>query len=208
MYPPNDDVELRGGGMSDPFPSGALDSALGGSPASSGTRATFELWVGPFAGRALDVVSFVGREAISKLFAFDVLVVVDEGEDLLDRALLGLPATFTMQVAGEPPRIVQGIIASVELGAHTTYRGKRAFELRVVPRLWQLKKRITSRIFQDRTVRRLSASCSMVRACRTPSTFCSRMRSELIACSTVRATSRSSRESPPKRASSGTSSIQ
>jgi hypothetical protein len=152
MYYSSDDVELCGGGMSDPFPSGVLDSAFGGSPASSGTRATFELWVGPFAGRALDVVSFVGREAISRLFAFDVLVVADGGEDLLDHALIGLPATFTMQVTGEPPHIVQGIIASVETGAHTTYRGKRAFELRVVPRLWQLKKRVTSRIFQDRAV--------------------------------------------------------
>ena len=138
--------------MSDPFPSGGLDSALGGSPASAGTRATFELWVGPFVGRALDVVSFVGREAISKLFAFDVLVVANEGEDLLDRALIGLPATFTMQVAGEPPRIVQGIIASIQTSGHTIHRGKRAFELRVVPRLWQLKKRITSRIFQEHTV--------------------------------------------------------
>src|SRR5512132_2800493 len=82
---PNDDVEFCSGGMSEPFPSGVLDSALGGAPASTGTRATFELSVGPFAGRALDVVSFVGREAISKLFAFDVLVVANEGEDLLDR---------------------------------------------------------------------------------------------------------------------------
>ena len=93
MYSPNDDVELCGGEMSDSFPSGVLDSALGGAPASTGTRATFELSVGPFAGRALDVVSFVGREAISKLFAFDILVVANEGEDLLDRALIGLPAT-------------------------------------------------------------------------------------------------------------------
>ena len=152
MYSPNDDVELCGGEMSDPFPSGVVDSALGGAPASTGTRATFELSVGPFAGRALDVVSFVGREAISKLFAFDVLVVANEGEDLLDRALIGLPATFTMQVAGETSRIVQGIIASVQTSGHTIYRGKRAFELRVVPRLWRLKKRITSRIFQDHTV--------------------------------------------------------
>jgi type VI secretion system secreted protein VgrG len=114
--------------------------------------ADFELWVGPFARRQLEVVSFRGREAVSKLFSFDVRVLARAGEDAIEASLVGLPATLVIPIDGEGPRLVQGVVASIRHEGGATAGRRRAFVLRLVPRLWLLKQRTTSRVFQELTV--------------------------------------------------------
>jgi type VI secretion system secreted protein VgrG len=79
-------------------------------------------------------------------------VDVDASDALdLERGTLLEPATLTLHVAGGEPRQVRGIVAAVEAqGAFQ--QGRHAFRLRLVPRLWLLGKRKTSRIFQDMSV--------------------------------------------------------
>lgn len=61
------------------------------------------------------------------------------------------PATLLIQNPARPPRIVQGIVASVRPEAAVA-RGRRSYRIRVVPRLWLLKHRVTSRVFQEMSV--------------------------------------------------------
>nr|WP_269749932.1 type VI secretion system tip protein TssI/VgrG [Polyangium fumosum] len=100
--------------------------------------------------RSFEVVSFKGREEMSKPYAFDVLVLAAPDVDLQD--LLGRPATLSFNIPSRAPRLVRGIIASVEPQVPSADQGRQACRLRLVPRLWLLRHRVTSRICQDRTV--------------------------------------------------------
>jgi type VI secretion system secreted protein VgrG len=123
-----------------------------GGPASGSPAAPFALAAGSFAAGPLRVLSFRGREEVSRPFHFDVEVAVVEADapDLAS-ALLGQPAALTLEVPGGDPRTVRGVVAAVEAQAAFDH-GRHAFLIRVVPRLWLLGKRKTSRIFQDRSV--------------------------------------------------------
>ncbi|WP_438002363.1 type VI secretion system tip protein TssI/VgrG [Sorangium sp. So ce185] len=133
-------------------PPRSTPSSAGLRPPAPAVSSLFELWTGPFRGRALDVTSFRGREEISRTFSFEVHVLVDTGTDLLEAGILGQPATFVIQNHGLPPRLVQGIVASVQPESRQPSRDRRAYRVRIVPRFWLLKHRITSRVFQDMTV--------------------------------------------------------
>jgi type VI secretion system secreted protein VgrG len=121
------------------------------SPSAAPTAA-FELHAGPFAGRDLTVVSFRGREQISAPFCFDVQVTARAEGAPLAASLLGQAATLLMSVPDQPPRVVRGIIASVEHEGQPGSLGEVPFRVRLVPRLWLLKRRKRSRIFQDQSV--------------------------------------------------------
>ena len=112
---------------------------------------TFALRAGPLGANALTVLSFTGTEAISQLFSFQVVCWCDIEPAALTRMLLGQPATFMMQVRDGAPRVVQGIVASVEAQGIARSDHRRQYRIRVVPRLWLLKKRTNSRIFQNMT---------------------------------------------------------
>ena len=123
------------------------------APASdASSRTPFTLAAGSFDAGRLRVLSFRGREAVSRPFRFDLIVDADESDAHdLEPELLGRPATLAMQVAGGEPRRVCGIVAAVE-AQDAFEQGRHAFHLRLVPRLWLLKKRKTSRTFQDMSV--------------------------------------------------------
>ncbi|WP_437585664.1 type VI secretion system Vgr family protein [Sorangium sp. So ce1000] len=92
----------------------------------------------------LRVTRFEGREGISELFHFDVLVACAE-RDLAFADVVGKPALLTWQV-GDLPRHLHGVVASFEQGEE----GKRvtAYHATVVPDVSRLKHRRNSRIFQ------------------------------------------------------------
>lgn len=92
----------------------------------------------------LRVTRFEGREGISELFHFDVLVVCSE-KDIAFADVVGKPALLTWRV-GDLPRHLHGVVASFEQGEE----GKRltAYRLTVVPDVSRLKHRRNSRIFQ------------------------------------------------------------
>jgi type VI secretion system secreted protein VgrG len=140
------------------------------SPSSSAPQsrdaagpALYELWAGPFTRRDLEVVSFTGREAISKLFSFEVLALAAPDVALFDSPLLGSAAALFIQVpAGADGRasgagafarrVVRGVVASAQILGTSERRGRHLIRVRVAPKLWLLKRRVTSRVFQDLTV--------------------------------------------------------
>jgi type VI secretion system secreted protein VgrG len=116
------------------------------------TMTPFALTAGPYAAGRLRVLSFRGREASSRPFRFDVAIAVgDTDAQDLESQLLGRPAVLSMQVPDGEPRNVCGIVAAV--AAQDAFeQDQHAFHLRLVPRLWLLGKRKTSRVFQNETV--------------------------------------------------------
>jgi len=113
----------------------------------------FELRVGALRNGELLVASFRGREALSRLYSFDVLAVASAERAVLETAILGETATLVLDVPGGEPRAVTGIVAEVSPeGSHAVF-GAAAYRLRIVPRLWLLRRSKNSRIFQDLTVR-------------------------------------------------------
>ncbi len=108
----------------------------------------FELYSGTLGRRELTVVSFEGREWVSKLFSFEIRFLVNGDIPDLEAMLLGAPAVLAMRAGEGAPRFVQGIAANVGASGVSLDR-RRQMRLRLVPRLWLLKKRRTSRIFQD-----------------------------------------------------------
>jgi len=118
----------------------------------SSPAALYELWTHPFTGRDLNVVSFTGREALSRPFTFDVCVLAPPDANLLDASPLGQTAMFLLQVPDQPARAVCGVIAAVEPQGTSTHDGRWPYLLRLVPRLGLLKHRVTSRIFQNVSV--------------------------------------------------------
>ena len=118
------------------------------SPPGSGT---FDLQLG-LVQTPVRVLRFSGREAVSRLFSFDVTFATAMEPALLEPLVLGAPATFVMQLTNRPPRVVQGIVARLraEGPVHELSSPPGAvFTVRIVPKMWLLKRRQSSRIFQD-----------------------------------------------------------
>ena len=121
----------------------------------------FELFV-ETCSSPLNVISFKGQEAISKLYSFDVRVTCPDNllassidptapasPHLRSRALLKIPSQTGA-------RFVRGIVASITPeGEDSTGLGAdhhQFWRIRIVPLLWMAKHRIRSRIFQQMSV--------------------------------------------------------
>ena len=117
------------------------------APISANT-ARFAFSTAQLAEGKLDVVSFVGHEAISEPFRFELdLLSKDPSVPFSD--LVDQTATLAM-TGGEGTRLVHGVVAHFEQGrAIGDYYGYRAV---LVPRLWRLSLTHQSRIFQQMSV--------------------------------------------------------
>lgn len=121
---------------------------------SLGKNSSFGFQTGPFTAGELRVLSFRGKERISKLFSFEIRLAIDTAVDLDEASLVGLPGT--LQIAGASPRLVQGVIASLRYEGRLGSRERsQLFRARLVPRLWNLKRRVRSRVFQDMTTQEI-----------------------------------------------------
>lgn len=116
----------------------------------SASISPFELYSGTLGKTELMVVSLRGRETISKLYSFDIRFLLNTEIPDVESRLLGAPALLCMHTGEEALRSVHGIVAHLE-ATGTLIDGRRQMRLRLVPRLWLLKKRRNSRIFQDKT---------------------------------------------------------
>lgn len=114
---------------------------------------TYRLWAGPLGPDQLTVASFKGREGVSRLYQFDVLVTSELLDDTIERTALGHRAMFSLEL-GPARRTFHGIIAAIEAQGMRGTGGHRVAQhrLRLVPRLWMLRNRKRSRIFQDMRV--------------------------------------------------------
>jgi type VI secretion system secreted protein VgrG len=94
------------------------------------------------------VVDFVGSDAISQLFQFDVNLVSQDSEIDFSE-VINKPATLTLMRDDEPVRI-HGLIADIEQGGRTA--DWVAYRVSLVPRVWLLSLNYQSRVFQNMTV--------------------------------------------------------
>lgn len=95
------------------------------------------------------VVRFEGTESISEPFQFDVLISTED-HDIRLADVVGKNATLTLQPGAGASRHVNGIVSRfrhVEDGKNVSL-----YLVTVVPKLWRLRYRQTSRIFQEMTV--------------------------------------------------------
>ncbi len=124
---------------------------------SLGKNSSFGFQVEPFSAGELRVLSFRGTERISRLYSFEIRVALDSAVDTDESSLLGLPAT--LQIAGDRPRLVQGLIASIRYeGRLGAQERSQLFRMRLVPRFESLKRRVRSRVFQDMTTQEIVIS--------------------------------------------------
>ena len=112
-------------------------------------RVTYAFAVGPLGPRQLRVQRFTGREAMSKLYRFDVEVAAALPPATLEPLVLGRPARFGIR-SDEKLRCIHGIVGAIRyVGPMTASQEVHRYRLRLVPRLWLLRKRKDSRVFRD-----------------------------------------------------------
>ncbi len=108
---------------------------------------------GPFRSGELRVVSFRGREELSRPYRWDVVCEVEGIDfDALEVELLGQSACLDFTLANSAPRIVHGVISSLRRDDASTDGLSRRIKLRLSPRLALLSRNRVSRIFQDTSV--------------------------------------------------------
>src|SRR5262245_54044995 len=111
----------------------------------------FEFSVDGLPGTSFHVHSFSGEEAISDYYSFEVVVTADMPSELVEQAALGSRAVLVLNV-GENQRAFHGVIAAVRLAEAHHVAGAIQYHMRLVPRLWLLKRKKRTRIFQNMRV--------------------------------------------------------
>lgn len=120
----------------------------------------FEIRGSFFDAAPWEVIQLRGREGVSRLYAFDVVAASpaeEIGAAALRDALLGEAVSLSLGAAGEAARTISGIVSSATLESALRPSGPAAvhahLRLRIVPRMWLLRRTRNSRIFQDETVK-------------------------------------------------------
>lgn len=113
----------------------------------------FTIEAGVFREGELRVVSFRGREWLSRPYRWDVVVDV-EGVDFesLEVALLGQPACLHVAPHHTVPRFVHGVTTALRRVDASSDGSGRRLKLRLAPRLALLSRSKVSRVFQDTPV--------------------------------------------------------
>jgi uncharacterized protein involved in type VI secretion and phage assembly len=96
------------------------------------------------------VHAFTGKETLSEAWQFDLVVTAPAAFDV-DVGALGSRATLIFNLA-DKQRAFYGIVAAVRLAAVHTADQSIKYHVRVVPRLWLLRRKTRTRIFQKMRV--------------------------------------------------------
>lgn len=111
----------------------------------------FELSVDGLPEGALHVHSFSGEERLSEAYSLEIVVTADAAGERFEEAALGRPAVFVVNVGAEP-RAFHGVVAAVRLAEVHSAADAVQYRVRVAPRLWLLKRKQRTRIFQKMRV--------------------------------------------------------
>jgi uncharacterized protein involved in type VI secretion and phage assembly len=111
----------------------------------------YTLTVDGFAPDHFRVHSLSGKEKLSDAWSFDVIVTAEHGGDLVEQKALAARATLLFHT-GPEPRAFYGIVSAVRVvqAHHADHSVK--YQIRVVPRLWLLRRKQRTRIFQKMRV--------------------------------------------------------
>jgi type VI secretion system secreted protein VgrG len=134
--------------------SASITSLLDVAAPAGASSSLYELRAGPFVEGELKLMELKGREALSKLFSFDVLFSTEAPPWELEAGLVGQPATLVMVAPQHVPRVVHGIAAWLR-AENVSFKAEhtaRPYTLRLVPSMWKLGKRVNTRIFQDQAI--------------------------------------------------------
>ncbi|HSP80696.1 MAG TPA: type VI secretion system tip protein TssI/VgrG [Myxococcaceae bacterium] len=112
--------------------------------------AAFLLRLGSHQAEELTVSGFMGTEALSQPYAFQVDFHPSNDEPLEAESLPGAEALLSVEVRGGSPRHVHGMVRRVALLGQQG--GRWRYRAWVVPKLWRLSLVKRSRIFQGKTV--------------------------------------------------------
>src|ERR1700759_2437576 len=108
----------------------------------------YRLSVDGFPEDSFRVHTLTGREALSEAYSFELLVTTHGRDEEIERTALGSRATLIFDLGGKQ-RAFYGVVAAVRnegvrgIGDHLELR------IRLAPRLWLLKRKKRTRIFQD-----------------------------------------------------------
>ena len=98
----------------------------------------------------MGVVSFRGVEEVNALYHLDVDFTTDATDDELEEALLYRPVTLSIHDDADVVRSFHGIADDIE--AHGVFaHGRRAYRMRIVPRMALLEGRRTRRIWPNQS---------------------------------------------------------
>jgi type VI secretion system secreted protein VgrG len=106
----------------------------------------FELMIDGLPPGHLRVHTLSGRERLSEVWRFDVIVTAPVGDDV-EVASLGRRATLLFDL-DDRQRAFYGIVASAHLVEVHAVDHRVKYAVRVVPRLWLLRRKKRSRVFQ------------------------------------------------------------
>jgi type VI secretion system secreted protein VgrG len=110
----------------------------------------FHLEAGAYGRDALRVREFRGTEQVSEPYSFHIRVEAPQADvATFQRTILGAAARLTFATSDGDVRRVHGVVRKVEA---TRVSGGDDVTLWLAPRLWTLKRRVNTRIFQDKTV--------------------------------------------------------
>jgi hypothetical protein len=112
--------------------------------------APYQLSIDGFAAEHFRVHSLKGNETISEAWWFDVVVTAPAGDDV-ERGALAQRATLIFNVH-EDARAFYGVVSSVRLAEVHAVDRVVQYVVRLVPRLWLLRRKTRSRIFQNMRV--------------------------------------------------------
>jgi type VI secretion system secreted protein VgrG len=109
----------------------------------------------PLGEDALLLTGFIGQEALSQPFTYELKVLAPADQDVPFEKLLGQSITVEMELPGsrwprEKKRFFNGICNSITEGGKDNFFTE--YSLRLVPRLWLLTKKAGSRIFQHLSI--------------------------------------------------------
>jgi type VI secretion system secreted protein VgrG len=104
----------------------------------------------PLGADVLLMVGFTGRESISQIFEYHLDVIATNYTDIPFDKILAQKVTINLELPEGEKRHFNGIVRRFSQGhrddTFTYYR------IEVVPKFWLLRKRVQSRIFQQKTV--------------------------------------------------------
>ena len=117
------------------------------SLSADGNVPPYELVVDGFPVDHFRVHAFLGKEIVSQPYHFDVSVTASPDGDTIERSALHKPAHLVFNV-GKAPRAFYGVISAVQVDPLGDFDGTLKYHLRLVPRMWLMKRVKRSRIYQ------------------------------------------------------------
>ena len=107
-----------------------------------------------FADKGFTLVSFSGREAISELFYYELVLESNIDDEIKATDIIGQDVSFCVNYSeidkDNESRYIHGIVNSLKIQDTDAYSGVHRYVVELVPSLWFLNKKSNFRIFENK----------------------------------------------------------